>query len=121
LKQSGITSRFTSPRASTVLPSTPRSGRRCGCPLAQSANYLLVLFDPKELLPNTTGQQIRCCCERLNTRTDTILLDAAESGMVAPGFTAGAQQGAIIQPIAPWHPWATDALFREFAPELFLE
>src|SRR4051812_24849364 len=45
---------------------------------AHPANYMLVLFDPRELPKNTDGQQIRWCCQRLNTNADTILLNAVD-------------------------------------------
>ncbi|HYF49123.1 MAG TPA: hypothetical protein VEJ63_06945 [Planctomycetota bacterium] len=56
---------------------------------AHPASYMLVLFDPNELPPDTHGQQIRWCCQRLNTFTDTILLNAVDFPRESRPFEEG--------------------------------
>jgi hypothetical protein len=45
---------------------------------AHPANYMLALFDPAELPKDTTGRQLRWCCRRLGSLTESIVLDAVD-------------------------------------------
>jgi hypothetical protein len=56
---------------------------------AHPANYMVIVFDPAELPENTTGQQVRWCCYRSNSLTQSVVLDAVDFPDTSKPFEEG--------------------------------